>query len=333
MKTPYFELNKDKDFDSVARSIIDNKTALHFVRRRNILPENGIISTLLDNDARGLFEEGRERNLKTFNNPAKSMYKWLIVPAAFLMLLSVIIYHAVAGTFAKSDYDVGIMVLTFGLCFITFGISLYSLIIYIRNFRFLKKSFFKMDDLYVIYDSKGIPCSICVRGKSIKVLYKNTIYTIKNNKIKGVTQDNAVYRAYLNMLPWAVLDFDKFYPNERHRITNGENFIPVQTYTYLLKDKYCLGLNNTVFHSNFRKTHAAVNKPLQFTKYLFEFDENLQLQTLYSAANESFRFGLEYITKASIKEIGNTAVQELKELIGKKRALGILWDDYIKISL
>ena len=116
------------------------------------------------------------------------------------------------------------------------------------------------------------------------------------------------------MLPWSVLDLDKFYPNERYRITAGENFTPVEARTYALKNKYCIGLNNRVCYNYHRTTHASVNKPLQFTKYLFEFDENLQLHTVYSAANESLRFGCEYLTKADVVETGDTVVEQVKGL-------------------
>ena len=340
MKAPYFELKKDEDFDSVASNIIENSISLHFTRRRNILPGMAIFNTLRDEDARSWFDEGRERTLKRFNAPIKNFYKYFIMPVAFLLVLSVIIYHAVVGTFTKSDYDIGVMIFTFVLCFVNFAISVFSFLYYIRTYRFLKKSFIKMDDLYVVHDRGAVPCSVTVRGKITKVLYKNTLYTIKNGKIKSTTSDNYLYRAYLNMLPWAVLDLDKFYPNERYRIMKGENFKPVQTNTYIQGNKCCISLDNRVLYyyggrsqAGMRGSHAAVNRPLQFIKYLFEFDEDFQIETIYSAANESFRFGLEYITKASIANKGETALSHLKAIIHNNNALEHLWNDSIKISL
>ena len=83
-------------------------------------------------------------------------------------------------------------------------------------------------------------------------------------------------------------------------------------------------------HSSSR---AARNKPLQFRKYLFEFDGEFQLRTIYSAANESFRFDFNYITKADLVQKGERAVRDLKNIVNCDSALKLLWDEEIKITL
>ena len=339
MKAPHFELKKDDDLDSVAKDILQNNTALHFTRRRNLMSDGSVLGFIVDSTTRYWFEDERESSLKRLNNPLSSFGNWLFAPVMFLIFLSVIIYHLFLGNFTKPDADIGVTVLIFALAAILLGISVWSLIHYIRKYRFLKKAFTKMDDLFVVYDSDNVPCSVCVRDSVVKVLYKDTVYTVKNGKVKQSKKDNQLYRAYLNMLPWSVLDMDRFYPNERYRPTGRESFDPVITNTYILskEEKCCISVNNTVLHS-YRKghhssSHADRNKPLQFIKYLFEFDDNFQLNTVYSVANESFRFDFNYITKADLVQNGERALMELKNIVNCESGLKSLWDENIKIDL
>lgn len=339
MKAPYFELKKDDDLDSVAKEILQNQTALHFTRRRNLMSDGSTLGIIVDSTTRFWFEAERESSLKRFNNPLSSFGNYLVAPIVFLIILSAFIYDAVTGAFTSPDSDIGVLIVMIVFCVILFGVSVFSLVYYLRTYNFLKKAFIKMDDLFVVYDSENVPCSVCVRENTVKVLYKDTVYTVKNGKVKQSKKDNHLYRAYLNMLPWSVLDMDRFYPNERYHPTGRESFDPVITNTYILskEEKCCISVNNTVLHS-YRKghhssSHADRNKPLQFIKYLFEFDDNFQLHTVYSAANESLRFDFNYITKADLAGNGERAVRDLKNIVNSDSALKLLWDENIKINL
>lgn len=86
MKAPYYEIEKDESFDDIANILLNDKQALHFVRRRSIFCEGQTSLKISDIEARQMFDNARSKWLKTLNMNFHGWAKyWLICQGFFLI--------------------------------------------------------------------------------------------------------------------------------------------------------------------------------------------------------------------------------------------------------
>lgn len=309
MKAPFYEIDKDESFDDISKLVLNDKQSLHFVRRRNRFYEGQTLLRISDIETRKMFDDSNFKRLRTLNMGFHGWAKyWIYFQCMFLISLSVVIYWAVSGSMTNLNTEkLPTIIIFIALCCLLGFISIYLIVNYLRKYFFLKKAFFKLDDLYIIYDTNKLPCSIEVRGKQIRILYKQSLYIIYNKKIKQINNPLTIYCSYLNMFPQSALDIGKYITEHRAALSEKELAYqhPMVGTSYLANDCFTLSLT----------TYGVSSKEWRIYKYVFDLDKDNKLDIVYSAATESRRFRYYYVTRAEVVERGEIVYAELNKII------------------
>jgi len=314
MKAPYYEILKDEKFDEVSELIFRDKQPIHFVRRRNRFYDGQTALPVSDDEARGMFDYSRAKNLRTLNMNFYGWAKYLILfQSLFLISFGIILYWIFGGVLKNPNAETGTIILFIFVCCILGIVSGYLTYDYISKYLFLKKAFYKLDDLYVLFDIDGKPCSIEIRGKRVRILYRQTLYVLNKCKIKTIKDPLTIYCSYLNMFPQSALDIDKFVPDHSPALSEKElrAYHPITAGTYKCGECFSLSLT----------TRGVASKYWRIYKYIYDLDEENNLKTIYSAATESRRFRYYYITKSEIVGRGDIVKEELNNILNRNSDL------------
>ncbi|MBD5131365.1 MAG: hypothetical protein HDT28_02045 [Clostridiales bacterium] len=310
MGCPYFQIQKSEEFDNIAEIIGADKEAKHFVRRRRYTPfdvSDGSIKSALDKNIRHS-QSGYFDGLRIFS---------IIFP----LMVVISIYAMIAAEPENRMGLIAIPITTFGLGVIW----CIFLICHVMEFNFVKSC----DDLFIAYDGEGNPYSIEVCKKRIRVLYKDSLYVIKGNKIKTIRNERKLYYTYLNMFPQSVLDMGKYVDNSNREMEP----ILSPSIEYLPDGGCALSLGERGFVQISGK-HGRVQKypllhHLHFCKYIFTVNNELKLTSVYSAARENAVISHDALTFAKVTESGNAAMDTLRKTAEANILLGKILNDIV----
>lgn len=316
MKARNYEIVKDGDFDGVAKTLLADTMPKRFVRRRAFSPAT-TDDNLSDTAARNLFEKIAEKNLKTHNKWITTFvsdicglaFLWLV----FFSLVGALIWFCLSGTLDEILKDGFFAIILFMVLFLTGAFAAFLTVFSICRDRYIKRTFYYLDDLYWFFDERGNPCAVEVRGNRVRILYDGALYTARMGKTKITRKPLAVYRASLNMYPPAALDISNFVsglaPVGREK---REELGEISASTHI-------GATGVYLSLNVRRngSHNVAVRFWGIHKYLYELDTDFRLKTVYSAATESRWINYRYVTRAEVAVYGNAVLQELKIALEK----------------
>lgn len=315
MRAVKFEIVKDGDCDDVAKTILSDKTPVHFVRRRAFTPAT-TDDILPDNAARSLFEKTAEKDLKTHNKWVTSfvsdvcglVFLWLV----FLVLAGALVWFISDGKFTDIERNASLIIFLTVL-FLTGAASVFLTVFFICRDRYIKRTFYYLDDLYWVYDKGGKPCAFELRGGRVRILYGGILYTVFKGKTKITHKTKAIYRASLNMYSPAALDIDSF-------VSGLE---PVSRKKYGESGEVCasasIGDTCVYLSLNVRRNglHNVAVSAWGIRKFLYELDTDFNIKTIYSAATESCLINYRYVTRAEVTAGGSAVLRELRSTLNK----------------
>lgn len=292
MSCPYFEIQKSEDYDNVAEIIKADKEVKHFVRRRRYTPFD-----ISNNSIQSAFN-------KNIRHSQSGYFKILcLFSVVSSIMIAISIYVMVVASPKEQIGLIAIPLTAFGIG-ILFGIFLFC---HLKEFDFIKTC----DDLFIVYDGEGNPCSVEISKKRIRVLHKNLLYIIKGKKIKKIGKERKLYYAYLNMYPQAVLDLGKY-------LDNSDRYMePVLIPQIKYFSDGCCTLSfgergPSQRRGKHNKTHVhPLLQHLHLCKYLFIINNELKLISMYSAVRENTMINFDALTFATVTESGNSAIKSL----------------------
>ncbi len=317
MKARNFEIVNDNDFDSVAKILLSDKTPLRFVRRRAFSPAT-TDDILSDTAARSLFEKEAEKDLKIHNKWVSTFVRdvcgmaflWLV----FLTLIGALIWFILNGTLTDIEENrLVAIIIFFAVLVLTGAASVFLTVFFICRDRYVKRTFYYLDDLFLVYDDRGNPCAVEIRDKQVRILYGGALYTVRGGKAKMTRKPLKIYRASLNMYTPAALDIKNFVigltPVSREK---REEWGEIAASTSIGDTGVYLSLN-----ARRNGLHNVAVRVWGMHKILYELDTDFKLKTVYSAATESCFINYRYITRAEVVGRGSTVLQELKSVLKK----------------
>jgi len=162
---------------------------------------------------------------------------------------------------------------------------------------------FDFDELYVVYDKKGLPLCVSVNDVCTRVLHADSLFQINANKLNVTRNPRALYFAYLDTYPRSALDMDEFVPQRKKYFLAPENCLYDSVWTAVTE-----GENKTYFSLNAAKSGVGIWK---LHKILFELDKNCRITTVYSAVGKTYG---KFITRADVVSRGEAVLTELEKI-------------------
>lgn len=158
------------------------------------------------------------------------------------------------------------------------------------------------DELYVLYVKCGLPLSVSITDKRVRVLYGNSYYTVTAKKVKYCRNPRKLYMTFLDMFPQSALDMGTFVPERKQYFLAPENCDYDSVWTAATE------VGNEI-HFSVNAARAGV-QIWKLYKILFELDKNCNIKTVYSAVGKTYG---KYITRAEVADTGETVLQKLYE--------------------
>ncbi|MDE7373330.1 MAG: hypothetical protein K2N18_04625, partial [Clostridia bacterium] len=153
-----FEIEKSDDYENVVEIINADTEAKHFVRRRVYTPSS------IDDDRVISEFEPRKYIRHRDGGFIRALGSFLL---SFLVFGAMSIYVGVTAPDKLTDFIALFIVAGFmGALFVVF------LIMHLSEHAFMNST----DDLFILYDRFGTPCSVEIRKNRARVLYKDTLY-------------------------------------------------------------------------------------------------------------------------------------------------------------
>lgn len=295
MSCPYFMIQKNKDFENFAEIIEADKEAKHFVRKRRYTPfdvSNSSIKSAFNQHIRHS-QSGYFKGLRFFS-------------IVFPIMIALSIYVMITALPENRSGLIAIPLTTLGVG-ILWGIFL---ICHLIEFAFITTC----DHLFIAYNGAGSPYSVEISKQRVRILYKDTLYIIKGNKIKKINNERKLYYGYLNMYPQAVLDIGKYVDNS----DKDEEPVLIPKIEYLPDGCCSLSFGergNAQRVGKHRGSHRyRLLHHLHFCKYIFTVNAELKLISVYSAARENTVISHDALTLATVTESGNSAIESLRQI-------------------
>ncbi|MDE7306670.1 MAG: hypothetical protein K2N33_04705, partial [Clostridia bacterium] len=311
MKAPKFDLKFSDEAQVLSEIILADTQPKHYIRRRAY--QSARTNTIIpDSSARKRFEDGGKENIefrRIFQRLRPQIYNvamlhFFVLPAIFLLFAGVIIYYFVSGTiYSSNGIVVGILCGLVAFAMLCGCIS-YS-VVWVRRKKYFERVYQYLDDLYVLFDTEGNPCCVCIDGEKVRILHKQTLYKCSNKKVKTVTDPKRVYLEYLDLFPQSLLDMSSYVPERKHYALAPEpGSCPWAD--------ICVVANETdrqVSLSANLSGKYSINFLWKIRKLLIDLDKSYNIQKIYSCNGKSFDDG---ITLATVRERGGDVYSVLK---------------------
>ena len=316
MKAPLFDLIVSDEAKVLSEIILADEQPKHCVRRL-AYQSVGTNSMVPDHTAREFFVgDGFEiknniRVKKKFRQPVYSTaaLHFFVLPAIFLFLTGILIYYLVRGTVYDSNGLRDVLIIgCVALIALAGCISFTAL--WLRRNKLFNSKYTYLDDLFILFDNEGNPCCVCTDGNSARVLYKQTVYKIAENKIKTVTNPMRVYMEYLDLFPQSLLDMSAYVPDRKKHVLAAEPGTHPRSHISVVVNETDKKISLSANLSD--GSQGCLNR---VHKLLIDLDKDYSIQDTYSCMGNYYPYG---ITLASVRERGEGVYKELKNSLSKK---------------
>ncbi len=304
VSNPYFEIEHNGDFDNIAEILNADNEPKAFFRRRAFAP----FRVADDKDVMGVFDAKKSKH-----SEGTLFQAMLLSGVAFALLIAMSVLFIVTARTPEEIIGytaVFIATAAFGAVFIVCAVCHFSEHAFVNS----------TDELFILYDREGVPCSVEISDKRVRVLYKDTLYVIKNSKVKPVANERKIYYAYLNMFPLSTLHMSRYTDNS-DKTSYVAPMTPSVTYLPDGTVRLSFGPYKTLTLGDHSTSILRGAQHVHFSKYIFEVNADMKLSAVYSGARESVTKSYHVMTYARVTERSERAMDKLNRIVRSNEKL------------